>query len=321
MSCCVPCRTETVYENRKAATQAAQKEADCQKQLEAALKKVAELETQIAEAHKNPCCPLFKIESITGVGKEVLVTFDNCTYIKAPMDVVDESLSKAKTDADTAKVEELTKALEALKTKVDEVAAKEDKDTVFDPSALETRIAALEAKDTSSTDLSALEARVTALEGKEDKDTIFDPESLIGRISALESKEDKDTVYDDTAIRNLIEALQNKEDKDTIFDPTEINKRLGALEAKEDKDTVFNPATLEERITALEGKADKDTVYDDSALAARVKALEDIPAGDKVDTTAFVRKDELVDVQNFAGTVRFKAYPATTIVPAEDHLN
>lgn len=235
MSCCVPCRTETVYENRKAATQAAQKEADCQKQLEAALKKVAELEAQIAEAHKNPCCPLFKIESITGVGKEVLVTFDNCTYIKAPMDVVDESLSKAKTDADSAKVEELTKALEALKTKVDEVAAKED----------------------------------------------------------------KDTVYDDTAIRNLITALQNKEDKDTVFDPS----------------------TLEARITALEGKEDKDTVYDDSALSARVKALEDAPATDKVDTTAFVRKDELVDVQNFAGTVRFKAYPAPNVTPAEDHLN
>lgn len=190
MSYCVPCRTETVYENRKAATQAAQKEADCQKQLEAALKKVAELEAQIAEAHKNPCCPLFKIESITGVGKEVLVTFDNCTYIKAPMDVVDESLSKAKTDADTAKVEELTKALEALKTKVEEVAAKED----------------------------------------------------------------------------------------------------------------------------------KDTVYDDSALVARVKALEDAPAGDIVDTTAFVRKDELVDVQNWAGTTRFKAYPAQVFTPAGDHL-
>ena len=254
MSYCVPCRTETVYENRKAATQAAQKEADCQKQLEAALKKVAELEAQIAEAHKNPCCPLFKIESITGVGKEVLVTFDNCTYIKAPMDVVDESLSKAKTDADTAKVEELSKALEALKTKVDEVAAKEDKDTVFDPSALEARVATLEAKDTSPTDLSALEARVTALEGKEDKDTIFDPESLIGRISALENKEDK------------------------------------------------------------------DTVYDDSALAARVKALEDAPAGEKVDTTKFVRKDELVDVQNWAGTTRFKAYPVDVTTGEEDAI-
>ena len=235
MSCCVPCRTETVYENRKAATQAAQKEADCQKQLEAALKKVAELEAQIAEAHKNPCCPLFKIESITGVGKEVLVTFDNCTYLKAPMSVVDESLGKAKTDADSAKVDELSKALEELKSKVEEVAAKED----------------------------------------------------------------KDTVYDDTAIRNLITALQNKEDKDTVFDPS----------------------TLEARITALESKEDKDTVYDDSALSARVKALEDAPAGDKVDTTAFVRKDELVDVQNFAGTVRFKAYPAPIVTPAEDHLN
>lgn len=245
MSCCVPCRTETVYENRKAATQAAQKEADCQKQLEAALKKVAELEAQIAEAHKNPCCPLFKIESITGVGKEVLVTFDNCTYIKAPMDVVDESLGKAKTDADSAKVEELSKALEALKTKVNEVAAKEDKDTVFDPSALETRVAALEAKNTSSTDLSALEARVTALEGKEDKDTIFDPSALEARIATLEAKEDK------------------------------------------------------------------DTVYDDSALSARVKALEDTPAGDKVDTTAFVRKDELVDVQDFEGNTSFRAVPPT----------
>lgn len=245
MSCCVPCRTETVYENRKAATQAAQKEADCQKQLEAALKKVAELEAQIAEAHKNPCCPAFKIESVTTVGKEVIVTFDNCTYLKAPMDVVDESLGKAKTDADTVKIEELSKALEALKTKVDEVAAKEDKDTVYDDSALVKRI--------------------EALETKEDKDTIFDPESLIGRIAALEGKEDKDTVYDDTAIRNLIEALQNKEDKDTVFDP--------------------------------------------SALEARVKALEDAPAGDKVDTTKFVRKDELVDVQNWAGTTRFKAYP------------
>lgn len=143
-----------------------------------------------------------------------------------------------------------------------------------------------------------LQEKVTALEAKEDKDTVFNPESLIGRIAALESKEDKDTVYDDTAIRNLIEALQNKEDKDTVFDPS----------------------ALEARVTALENKADKYTVYDDTALAARVKALEDAPAGDKVDTTKFVRKDELVDVQNWAGTVRFKAYPADVVAtePAID---
>lgn len=149
-----------------------------------------------------------------------------------------------------------------------------------------------------------LQEKVTTLEAKEDKDTVFNPESLIGRIAALESKEDKDTVYDDTAIRNLIEALQNKEDKDTVFDPS----------------------ALEARVTALENKADKDTVYDDTALAARVKALEDAPAGDRVDTTAFVRKSDLIDVANFAGTVRFKAYPADVGISnagggdASDHL-
>lgn len=284
MSCCVPCRTETVYENRKAA---AQKESDCQKQLddsrkqlEEALEKIKVLEAEKAEAAKKPCCPAFKIESVTTVGKEVIVTFDNCTYLKAPMDVVDESLGKAKTDADTAKVDELSKAVEELKSKVEEVASKEGKNTVYDDSALVKRI--------------------EALETREDKDTIFDPESLIGRITTLEGKEDKDTVYDDTAIRNLIEALQNKEDKDTIFDPS----------------------ALEARIATLESKEDKDTVYDDSALAARVKALEDAPAGDKVDTTKFVRKDELVEVQNWAGEVKFKAYPVTSndFSPEGDHL-
>lgn len=248
----------------------------------------------------KPCCHTFKVENITVVGEEVFVILDDCTFLKAPKSVLDKSVSECKDAESKASLEALQKALDELKPKVEALEAKEDKDTVYDPSVLEARVTALEnANGTGSTDLTTLEARVSALETKEDKDTVFNPESLIGRISALESKEDKDTVYDDTAIRNLIEALQNKEDKDTVFDPT----------------------SLEERITALEGRTDKDTVYDDSALAARVKALEDTPAGDKVDTTAFVRKDELVDVQNFAGTVRFKAYPAPTIAPAEDHLN
>ena len=198
MSCCNPCDKTVHFDNRSAERRV---QANCQKQLEEALEKIKVLEAEKAEKAKNPCCPTFKIESITAVGKEVIVTFDNCTYLKAPMDVVDESLGKAKTDADSAKVEELSKALEALKTKVDEVAAKED----------------------------------------------------------------KDTVYDDSALVKRIEALETKEDKDTVFDP--------------------------------------------SALEARVKALEDAPAGEKVDTTKFVRKDELVDVQNWAGTTRFKAYP------------
>ena len=127
-------------------------------------------------------------------------------------------------------------------------------------------------------------------------------------------------------LQEKVTTLEAKEDKDTVFDPTAINERLAALEAKEDKDTVFDPSALEARVTALENKADKDTVYDDTALAARVKALEDAPAGDRVDTTAFVRKSDLIDVANFAGTVRFKAYPADVGISnagggnASDHL-
>lgn len=171
----------------------------------------------------KPCCHDFNVQHITVVGDEVFVILDDCTFLKAPLTVLDKSVSTAKDEMDKANVAELDKAVKDLQEKLAKLAEKED------------------------------------------KDTIFDPESLIGRIAALEGKEDKDTVYDDTAIRNLIEALQNKEDKDTVFDP--------------------------------------------SALEARVKALEDAPAGEKVDTTKFVRKDELVDVQNWAGTTRFKAYP------------
>lgn len=122
---------------------------------------------------------------------------------------------------------------------------------------------------------------------------------------------------------NATDAEAIKSLKDSI---AKLQEKVTALEAKEDKDTVFDPSALEARIAALENKADKDTVYDDTALAARVKALEDAPAGDRVDTTAFVRKSDLIDVANFAGTVRFKAYPADVGVSnagggdASDHL-
>ena len=273
MSCCNPCGTSVTYENRRAEEQAAKTNKELQQKLENTLKELAELKAKQAEMTSHPCCPLFKVESITKAGSEVLITFDNCTFVKAPMSIVDNALMQGKSEENSTTVEGLKQALEELKTKVQTLEGKEDKDTVFDPSSLEARVTALEAtKGIGSFDLSALEARLSALESKEDKDTIFDPSSLIGRISALEGKEDKDTVYDDTAIRNLITALQNKEDKDTIFDP--------------------------------------------SALEARVKALEDTPAGDKVDTTAFVRKADLVDIQNFEGNVMFRAFP-TTEAPVE----
>ena len=225
MSCCNPCGTSVTYENRRAEEQAAKTNKELQQKLENTLKELAELKAKQAEMASHPCCPLFKVESITKAGSEVLITFDNCTFVKAPMSIVDNALMQGKSEENSNTVEALKQTLEELKTKVQTLEGKEDKDTVFDPSSLE--------------------ARLSALESKEDRDTIFDPSSLIGRIAALE------------------------------------------------------------------GKEDKDTVFDPSALEARVKALEDTPAGDKVDTTAFVRKTDLVDIQNFEGNVMFKAFPAT----------
>lgn len=187
MSCCNPCGTSVTYENRRAEEQAAKTNKELQQKLENTLKELAELKAKQAEMTSHSCCPLFKVESITKAGSEVLITFDNCTFVKAPMSIVDNALMQSKSEENSNTVEALKQALEELKTKVQ----------------------------------------------------------------------------------------------------------------------------------TLEGREDKDTVYDDSALAARVKALEDTPAGDKVDTTAFVRKADLVDIQNFEGNVMFRAFP-TTEAPVED---
>ena len=137
-------------------------------------------------------CSLRKIKSIAKSGDYVIVTFDDCTFLKASFNVVDDTFGGTtlpklpETDA------ELKKEVDSLKTKVEE--------------------------------------------------------------------------------------LGSKEDKDTIFDPTELVERTSKVEA-------------------------------------RVKALEDMPAGDKVDVTAFVRKDELVDIQDFEGNTSFRAVPAEQPTP------
>lgn len=137
-------------------------------------------------------CSLRKIKSIAKSGDYVIVTFDDCTFLKASFNVVDDTFGGTtlpklpETDA------ELKKEVDSLKTKVEE--------------------------------------------------------------------------------------LGSKEDKDTIFDPTELVERTAKVEA-------------------------------------RVKALEDTPASDKVDVTAFVRKDELVDVQDFEGNTSFRAIPAEQPTP------
>lgn len=137
-------------------------------------------------------CSLRKIKSIAKSGDYVIVTFDDCTFLKASFNVVDDTFGGTTLPKLPETDTELKKEVDSLKTKV--------------------------------------------------------------------------------------EKLGSKEDKDTIFDPTELVERTSKVEA-------------------------------------RVKALEDTPASDKVDVTAFVRKDELVDVQDFEGNTSFRAIPAEQPTP------
>ena len=81
-----------------------------------------------------------------------------------------------------------------------------------------------------------LETRVAALEAKEDADTIYDDSDIKARLLVLENKEDQDTVYDDSGIKARLTILEEKTDADTIYDDSAIIARIEALEEKVNDD-------------------------------------------------------------------------------------
>lgn len=94
----------------------------------------------------------------------------------------------------------------------------DDKDTLtvaYDDSNLRSRVEALEAKTDKDTvyDDSSLTERVTNLENRVDKDTVYDDTALSARVTALENKPSSAS-YDDTELRNKVTALEAKADKD-----------------------------------------------------------------------------------------------------------
>lgn len=94
----------------------------------------------------------------------------------------------------------------------------DDKDTLtvaYDDSNLRSRVEALEAKPDKDTvyDDSSLTERVTNLENRVDKDTVYDDTALSARVTALENKPSSAS-YDDTELRNKVTALEAKTDKD-----------------------------------------------------------------------------------------------------------
>lgn len=94
----------------------------------------------------------------------------------------------------------------------------DDNDTLsvgYDDTNLRSRVESLEAKPDKDTiyDDSALKERVTNLESKVDKDTVYDDTALSARVTALENKPSSAS-YDDTELRNKVIALEAKTDND-----------------------------------------------------------------------------------------------------------
>ena len=186
-----------------------------------------------------------------------------------------------------------------LKSRIEALEAKQDKDTVYDDSEIKRRISELEAKPAVNTDqlvtkdelakelakdvevrfdeailndyLKSLDAELSYVK-KTELSTQPSFITLSNRVTTLETRPSGNgTAYDDTELRGRVESLENTD--------TEIKQRLGVLESKTDNDTIYNDAEIKQRLTALEEKPDKDTVYDDTALKNRVEALEQRPAG------------------------------------------
>ena len=190
-----------------------------------------------------------------------------------------------------------------LKSRIEALEAKTDKDTVYDDSEVKRRISELEAKPAVNTDqlvtkdelakelakdvevrfdeailndyLKSLDAELSYVK-KTELSTQPSFITLSNRVTTLETRPSGNgTSYDDTELRGRVESLENR----PAYNDTEIKQRLGVLEAKTDNDTIYNDTEVKQRLTVLEEKTDKDTVYDDTALKSRVEALEQRPAG------------------------------------------
>ena len=255
-------------------------------------------------------------EGYITVEKETLNENGDVTFTVKTNDTLANLLSSlgTKNDEQDGKLTNLTDRVVALE-------GKEDKDTVYDDTALANRVTALEEKpdkDTIYDDTEVkqgIKANESAIQGVENDLTALRTHTD-SRLTALEEKEDKDTIYDDSELRGKITALEERP-QGSSYDDTELKGRVKALEDKPEP-TPYNDKPLSDRVTALEGKTDNfvsnvgvsregntvkltytmvngdnkeveftdnDTVsmaYDDSALRGRIEALEKKPDKDTV---------------------------------------
>lgn len=173
---------------------------------------------------------------------------------------------KSLLDSLGTKNEEQDGKLTNLTDRVVALEGKEDKDTVYDDTALANRVTALEEKpdkDTIYNDTEVkqgIKANESAIQGVENDLTALRTHTD-SRLTALEEKEDKDTIYDDSALRGRIEALEKKPDKDTVYNDSELKEQvndLGSSVASALHDISEIRVNNEQRLSALESKEDKD---------------------------------------------------------------
>ena len=94
----------------------------------------------------NISCGTSKILSITKVKDKVVVMLDNCSYMTAPLSVVDSNFCSELADENKQTIEELTTKLTQLEEQVNTLGSKEDKDTVYDDTEVKNRLSKIEEK-------------------------------------------------------------------------------------------------------------------------------------------------------------------------------
>ena len=95
---------------------------------------------------QNISCGTSKILSITKVKDKVVVMLDNCSYMTAPLSVVDSNFCAELADKNKQAIEELTTKLTQLEKQVNILGSKEDKDIVYDDTEVKDRLSKIEEK-------------------------------------------------------------------------------------------------------------------------------------------------------------------------------
>lgn len=157
-----------------------------------------------------------------------------------------------------------------LKSRVEVLEQKTDKDTVYDDTPLKERVTALESK---------------AIEGG-----AYDDSDLRNRVVALEGKEDKDTKYDDTEVKRRLTELESKPAVDTsVFITEEKLNEKGYLTSHQ---SLENVVTKEE----LESKGYLRQHQDISNLATKEELAKAVTK-DELEAKHFVTEEELNNKQ------------------------